>query len=96
LSGSSAVPTRSRRPSRVGNPNCHRMWQRTESGRRLGVAALSRRRQARAGSPNSLAIGEKQMEPAESATILALPGVGLAVAGEDTSEIRDDELTGAA
>ena len=36
------------------------------------------------------------MEPAESATILALPGVGLAVAGEDTSEIRDDELTGAA
>jgi len=81
----------------VGNPNCHRMWQRTESGRRLGVAPLSRRRQARAGSPNSLAIREKQMDPAESATILALPGVGAAdKAGDDMGEVTEDELTGAA
>jgi hypothetical protein len=34
---------------------CHRMWQRTESVRRVRVTPLTRRCQARAGSPNSLA-----------------------------------------
>jgi hypothetical protein len=37
------------------------------------------------------------MDPAESATILALPNVGSADAARDgASEIPDDELTGAA
>jgi hypothetical protein len=50
-----------------------------------------------AGRPNSLAIGEQQMDPAESATILALPAVGLAeVESDAASEIKDDELSGAA
>ena len=66
---------------------CHRKWQRPEAVRRPGVAPLGRRRQARAGSPNSLAIGEKQMDPIESATILALPAMGSAeVESEDASE----------
>ena len=48
-------------------------------------------------SPNGPAIEEQQMDPAESATILALPGVGLAeVESDDASEIKDDELTGTA
>jgi DNA recombination protein RmuC len=39
----------------------------------------------------------EQMDPAESATILALPGVGLAeVEGDDTSETPASEMTGAA
>jgi DNA recombination protein RmuC len=39
----------------------------------------------------------EQMDPAESATILALPNVGLAdVESDDASEVKDDELTGAA
>ena len=37
------------------------------------------------------------MDPAESATILALPGVGAAdKAGDDMGEVTEDELTGAA
>jgi hypothetical protein len=39
----------------------------------------------------------EQMDPSESATILALPAVGLAdVESDDTSEVTDDKLTGAA
>ena len=39
----------------------------------------------------------EQMDPIESATILALPAVGLVeVESDDTGEIKDDELTGAA
>jgi len=48
-------------------------------------------------SPNGPAIEEQQMDPAESATILALPGLGAAdVESEDASKIADNELTGAA
>jgi hypothetical protein len=32
------------------DPDCHRMWQRTESGRRVGPARLTRRCRARAGA----------------------------------------------
>jgi len=57
-------------------------------------ASPQRSRGAERQRPNSLAIGEKQMDPVESATILALPGVGLAaVEGSDANEVTDEELT---
>ena len=39
----------------------------------------------------------EHMDPAESATILALPGTGVGdKTGDDAGEITEDELTGAA
>jgi hypothetical protein len=76
---------------------CNRTLQRAKRGRRVGPARLTRRCRARAGCPNSPANGEQQMDPAESATILALPGVGAEEPeGDDESETPDEQVAGVA
>jgi hypothetical protein len=47
-------------------------------------------------SPNSPAIGEKQMDPIESATLLALPAAEGQNEEVEESEVQERELPGAA
>jgi hypothetical protein len=81
----------------VNKGACNRTLQRAKRGRRVGPARLTRRCRARARRPKSPANGEQQMDPVESATILALPGVGSAVpAGEEIGDAGSESLPGAA